>query len=507
MALNVKLVINAIDRATAPIRKINAAISGIRRNIDAAKLNVALSRVRSSVNGVTSAFGGLLAKTAIVGGAAAWGIKTQLIDTGAKFERFRAQLTNLEGSSAGAQKAMDWISDFAARTPYELDEVVDAFIKLKGYGIEPTMGMLKSLGDAAAGRQQPMANAVDMLGDAIMGENERLKNFLVSASIQGDKIVYTWSAHGKQMRAIADKNSQAQIAAVLRAIFNEKYAGQMDLLSKTWDGIWSNLMDTVTRFTQMINDNGVFAYLKTRLQEVLDQANALAADGTLDRWAKQVSNALVSTFEALGKVLPDVWQGMQTFGRAVGAVVEFMGGWKVAAGLMAAVIAGPLLGALVSLGIAIASVGAALWASGITPIVLGITAIAGAAYLIKEHWSEIVDWISSTFSGAVQGAMDKITGIFSGAWDFIGDIADKIKSAASWVTGFYSSGATGGVAGQVGAGASGAIIASGGPFQRGGDMSGRLEIRIDSQGRASVGKVETNNLDLNIDRGWSMVGP
>lgn len=505
MALNVKIIVSAVDRATSVVRRIRQALRSIFNGLGIARVRLALEGVTKSAGRLAGSLGRVAGAVSLLGGAAVWGFKSQLVDVAAQFERFQTILEVTEGSSDKARKAMAWVSDFATKTPYELDEVMAAFVRLRTYGFDPTNGLLRSLGDSSAALGKPLMQAVEAISDAVTGENERLKELGITASMQGQKIVYTWQKGGKEMRAIADKNSRAQIAAVLTAIWNSQYAGAMDKLSMTWDGMVSNLLDMWTRFRQMIMSSGVFDWLKGRLQRILDQVNAMSADGSLMSWAQQIGASIVRALDAIEGALPTIWSSLKEFGNGILWLVDLVGGWRNTAIAIGAVLAGPLLLAIAAATHAVIALGIALLTTPVGWIIAGLAGIAAGAYVIVTKWSEITDWISNTFTSAIQGAMDKVTRIFSGAWDFIGGIVDRISGAISWV-GSIGGWASGGATGAATRGPSGPPI-TGGSVLRRQDMSGRLEIRIDAQGRPAIGKVETNNLDLNIDRGFSMVGP
>ena len=117
--------------------------------------------------------------------------------TASDFERYQTILETVEGSSRKAQRSMDWISRFAVKTPFELDQVTDAFVKLRAYGLDPTGGLLRSLGDAASAMGKPIMQAVEAIADAVTGENERLKEFGVKARTKGDTITYEYTFKGE----------------------------------------------------------------------------------------------------------------------------------------------------------------------------------------------------------------------------------------------------------------------------------------------------------------------
>ena len=69
----------------------------------------------------------------VVGYAGAMaGLAGSFLGPAAEMERFEVQLRNLEGGAEGADRAMRWIMDFAARTPLELNQTVSAADELTG---------------------------------------------------------------------------------------------------------------------------------------------------------------------------------------------------------------------------------------------------------------------------------------------------------------------------------------------------------------------------------------
>ncbi len=188
------------------------------------------------------------------------------LSTAAQFEQYAVSLEVLSGSAAKAQEGFDWIKNFTATTPYTLDETTEAFIRLKAYGIDATDGSLKTLGDTSAALSKPLMAAVEAMADAMTGENERLKEFGITASVSGKKIAYNWiDSSGAAKTKIIDNNKQI-IKSTLEAIFNEKYSGMMDKQSQTLNGLVSNFEDTWTNLENTItNNSGAFDIAKTAI--------------------------------------------------------------------------------------------------------------------------------------------------------------------------------------------------------------------------------------------------
>jgi len=229
-------------------------------------------------------------------GAAFALIEGSVIKTSAEFERFRTQLDTIEGSSQKAAASMDWITQFTKNTPFELQQVTDAFVQMKAFGIDPIANdSLKTLGNTSAAMGRTLDQSVQALADAVTGEFERLKEFGIKARTVGDQVQFSYQQNGEQMVATADKTSQAMIQATLLGIFNDKYTGGMEKLSHTWDGMMSNLSDSWTIFQKQIGDAGAFDAAKNSLALVLDELQK--NDGEVQALATNISDGLVTAME------------------------------------------------------------------------------------------------------------------------------------------------------------------------------------------------------------------
>ena len=327
----------------------------------------------TTLGGAFGAVGGQLRSLATQATVAGVGLgyffKKNFIDVASEFERFRTILETTEGSAAGANKAMQWVSDFAARTPYELAEVTDAFVKLRAYGLDPTTGLLKTLGDTGAAMGKPIMQAVEAIADAVTGENERLKEFGIKGSKKGGQITYEFTDKaGQQRTKTVDAENRKMIESTLATIWNEKYGGAMDKLSGTWAGMVSNLKDQWARFANNTMNAGLFDWMKTRLGGLLSELDRMAGNGELQAWAERTGKALVTFAEntwALGKAI------VETTSR----IAAFVGGWENLGMIIVALKFAPLIIAVGQLGVALFTTAGALMM-----FVTG-TATAGAAWM------------------------------------------------------------------------------------------------------------------------------
>lgn len=284
----------------------------------------------------TGFLGGLAGGAVFSAGRAAMRLPGGFVETASMFETMETTLGTIEGSSRKARKSMEWIENFAATTPFEIDQVSEAFVKLRAYGMEPTGGLLRSLGDTASAMGKDVMQAVEAIADAVTGENERLKEFGIKARTKGDTVTYEYGG-GKV--ATANARDRAEIQRVLTGIMDEQYSGAMDDRMKTFSGMMSNMSDQWTRFQLKVMESGPFEVIKERLRGVLDSINAMAASGELQAYADRVGQWFVDAFAAFESdvwpVLKDeVWPALKDIAGVIGQVLklankvaEALGGW------------------------------------------------------------------------------------------------------------------------------------------------------------------------------------
>ena len=301
-----QILISVRDKASRTIRGISKKLKG-------------LSKVaKKAGRGMTKAFKGVAKsifslKTAVVALAGVYGfvsLTKSILKTGGAFEDYKATLKVVLGSQEKANKAFEWLNKFAKTTPFEIDNLTSAFIKLAAYGIDGTK-VMRTLGDTAAAMGKDINMAVEALADAQTGEFERLKEFGIKAiqisKSNAKKLGATLSdvgmtalaftdKMGKESFKIIDRNNRAMITSTLSAIWNEKYTGAMAERSKTMNGMLSNLGDAWTNFKALVADK-LLPIVKDGLQGVLDKINEWGDNGVLFGWANMLGQVMGGAIE------------------------------------------------------------------------------------------------------------------------------------------------------------------------------------------------------------------
>ena len=178
------------------------------------------------------------------------GLGALAVKTAGDFEKLQTSLnTAFQGNEKAAKSAFDQITKFAAETPFQVEQVASAFIKLKNMGLDPSEAALKSYGNTASAMGKSLDQMVEAVADAATGEFERLKEFGIRASKQGDKVSFTFKGVTKTVAM-----ESAAIEGYLQNIGNVDFAGGMEAQSKTFFGRLSTLKDNVSLLMKDFGD-------------------------------------------------------------------------------------------------------------------------------------------------------------------------------------------------------------------------------------------------------------
>lgn len=323
--LNYAAIVKLHDQVSGPAKQAGAAAQRMAGQIQSAQQKVGM--MQRMQNGATAlgrklqAVAAVATKVSAVTGIGMGAAAASATNISAKYEDLGAVFETLEGSSEKAQTSLAWVKKFTKETPYELEATATAFSRLRAYGIDPMDGTLTTLGDTAAAMGKDVMASVEMMADAVVGENERLKEFGVRASTKGDKITYSYkNKAGEQKTSTVNKNDQDEIRRTLTSIFSEKYAGAMEKRSKTFNGILSNMKDTVAGLQHQFMSAGLFDQMKASLQSRLDFLTRLSESGAVERWGAAAARATASVGAAMTRISTAIAAANQRLS-------TFVGGW------------------------------------------------------------------------------------------------------------------------------------------------------------------------------------
>ena len=387
--INIKVI--AADMASKTLRSVNGAAENLGGTLKG-KLSDGFNQLRIAATAGTAAVGGLLG----------YGIKVA-----ADMEKMGVSLkTAFGGNAEAAKQAQAAIVEFAAVTPYELDEVMGAFIKLKNFGLDPSQEAMTAYGDTASAMGKSLDQMVEAVADATTMQFERLKEFGIRSEQEGENVTFTF----KGIRTTVKKDAQ-EIEKYLINLGKTQFTGGMEEQSKTLLGRLSTLKDSFGLFLgEVITSTGIYDGFKSIVEGVTewigknkDAVIKFVRDGLqkLQDTIKQVVEFLVKLKESLFKNDEEFVKFLKTMG-LVAAIVG---------------VAGVAFGVLTS------------------PIILITALIAGISFVMTKlgiNVEDVIAFIINAFQRVwefLTGITNAIAEVISAGWQIIKTIVETIVGA------------------------------------------------------------------------------
>lgn len=227
---------------------------------------------QSTLGQIGLGFGGAGA----VGGSLA--LMQKSIDVNSELEQSLVTLNQTLKDGAAAQGEMLKLIDFAKKTPFNYQDVLQSDVRYRQYGMNPEGPLgLKKAGDMSAALGTPIAQGTEAIADARMGYFVRMMSY-------GIRLTREDFAPGGKYQGQTFEQGTAQAI--------KRFEGAMEVQSKTLQGVMSNLQDiTQQMIVQPIGQN-VFSSIRQGANEL---QNAL--------WDPMVQRQIGSTVEMLqGKI-------------------------------------------------------------------------------------------------------------------------------------------------------------------------------------------------------------
>lgn len=445
-----------------------------------------MSRVAGGLRNTLGGLPGIIA--AVAGSMAVVGGYNWLIESNAQMEQYQNTLTTVLGSQKKAVDTLAWANKFAAQTPFEIPQIVEATTVMSSYGMnaQKTLGVV---GDMASVMGKDLMQAVEAVADAQTGELERLKEFGITKKMIEEQANLMGKLPFDKKGSVRD---QLALNDTIFAIMKDRFAGGMAVQAQSFKGMISNVQDFVATFGRTLG-KPLFDVFKAQLTDVLAFLNKLSETGATDRLITQITNFARNTaavftslynilaplftviFGSLANVLTPVitliGNSAPVF-KALGVAAQFVSdtivkGWGVIGPIVEGVGTAWLLYGAILLGIRVKTMAVtaalaiqkgalfayraavlavnvvmmllrgqfiALWIAMLTnPINLVITAIGlliGVGILLYRHWDKVKAVFTATF-----GFMAPYLAATKNAFISFGQtIKNSIGPAMDWIS-------------------------------------------------------------------------
>lgn len=293
-------------------KEIEEIISGTKKAKDQGGKN--LNEVNKSLNNIHGTAlkvgGAILAMFAVDKIKAFVG---EVVSVTAEFQKLGAVLTNTLGSKSAAQRALKEIRDIAASTPFSVVELTQSYVKLVNQGIKPTRAEIIKLGDLAASTGKQFDQLTEAIIDAQTGEFERLKEFGIRASKQGDQVIFTF----KGVQTQVDFTSESIRDYIFALGEAEGVSGSMEAISATLGGQISNLGDSWESLLNTIGDgnNGALSGAVSLVKDLVEGMEQFLK--TQQQIEEEIRNgaavAGIDDFKAFAQAYDDVDKALKQY--------------------------------------------------------------------------------------------------------------------------------------------------------------------------------------------------
>lgn len=449
-----KVLMSAVDRVSGPIGRLHGKLAGLVRPLVGLQRRLALAAERSGlpkvveqVRKVGGAVGGVLSQVGRLGarlfalGAIGGGIAVALVKRWATAGDEIAKTARKLGVSVETLQELRFAGSREGLDTAALDK-----------GIEV---LRRTMGEAALGRGGGVA-AFEAIGVSVLDAEGRVRSF---------ESVFEELA-GK----LSKLNDPALRNAIAASIFGRGGAEMMKLLSQGPDAIAALRAEAhrlglvmskeatagAERFDDAVTDviaaltgsrNAVVAPVADQISPMLERLREWFVENRpeVERWARMFSERLP---EALAKVRTEAaraWHQLAPWLSLAKRLVDRFGPVTTVLVALGAVLGGPLIVSVLSLGVALAGLGASLLALPfglvLAKIALIAAAIGGAAWLVKRAWKPLGQFFSGLFrtiSAEAAALRKNLSGDVFATGSLTGEMFRRARSTTTPIVGMQA---------------------------------------------------------------------
>lgn len=450
--------------------KIGANSSELRKELANTKKELETNLGSTAMTASHMAVAGIAGIAASLG---ALGVKA--VQAAGSFQQTQAAMTNMLGSAERAQSLLSDLQSFAAKTPFEFNDVAAATQKFLAFGFtaEQVIPTLTAVGDAAAG--------VGLGKEGVDRVTLALGQMAAKAKVQSDEMLQLTEAGIPAWQMLADKigvsvpqamdmvskgavDAQTGLQALVGGM-EEKFGGMMEQQSSTITGTWSNMMDglsqtaiavgqqisdafnlpdifsslgdSLQQFAALVKEQGIGEALSQMVPPEVQAAAAVLGTTlltlTIPALGSYITTAKLAAAPLVGSLIPALnnartaFMTMPTGMAGVNAAMDTMKVRAVATGASLTSFGSGLKGLITSLPTVAARVATLAAAFGPVGIVITAVGVAIAAFIASGH--SLTDFLN-----VVPGTMDAVQTAgeaLASLWGEIGVAIQNLVSAAA----------------------------------------------------------------------------
>ena len=241
--------LRGIHRSNLEVAKMSGKMARMGKRID--RSTASMRRLAQGIAGVVVGYVGI--RKAAAAARRAIGVGKDVLFAAASYETLRARLTQILGTQDAANAKFTELQQLAASTPFQLEDIADAFIRLKAAGFDIDLEKFRSLGDVAAASNKPLAELADAMISAGRGQAAMVDNFVgLAGKAEKGALTLTNAFTGVRKEGVATKDGILEF--FVAAGKAKEVEGAMDRLSKTATGKLSTMGDAFKAAKATVGD-------------------------------------------------------------------------------------------------------------------------------------------------------------------------------------------------------------------------------------------------------------
>lgn len=257
----------AFARAVGALNAVRAAAG--RAAIGIGRAGVRAGQAATGIGAMSAAAAGagrnmlMMARSWVIGGFAVMTVGRAVFGAIVELEKLETTLGTVLGSQRLAAEAFDRLLQFAARTPFTIDQVISAFIRMnqtteefKTMPFEEVERIMTGLGDLASAVGDNIDNLILGAQRAVAGRTQRLQQALKTAIEKNGntlRIMFRGVAHEID---VTDGNI-VNLLRGLAELGETEFGGAMERQMQTVAGAFSNLSDIVKITMRSLGKGGL----------------------------------------------------------------------------------------------------------------------------------------------------------------------------------------------------------------------------------------------------------
>lgn len=295
LAKTAKVLAERLDSAKGEAAKTNGALASMQNAAKAA--NNGIDSLTRNLMALGLAYAGVNLVTTSL---------SKFFQTAGQMEDFRYQLIGVFNDVEKGEAAYDWIVDFTKEVPNKLEDVTQAFIMLHNQGMNPQDGTLKKIIAANAKYGKGVETLIPIIRQLTQSwAKNRIQAEEVYVLVENGIPVWDMLAKvtGKTVGQLQKMSEQGRLTRTeLKLLLDEMGNSSMAAMETrmgSFNAMLAKMSDRINQILDTIARSGSLEYFKNELDQLGKTIDKLAANGELQKMAREVSEAMVNTASAI----------------------------------------------------------------------------------------------------------------------------------------------------------------------------------------------------------------